>query len=510
MRWLALAPLFAATGCNWIYGLDKTELIDAAPPSELPPGLRTKLVWAIATTDGMGTIDPMLEYKAIGSEPSHSQQPVIQVGDDTSLMDAAYDLADGTFEIPYSLRESPHRIVYTLPGESVPNEVQWSLTNAFIAVPRTTRYDAPIPPSASGYSFTPMGLGGSLLAPVLITSGAFTYSANGSEFNQSGSNVQFPFATSADPVAGPLGAPQTAKGDWVLLAEYTARTAQQSSFGGWSLAKIDLSANTMVAQMPEPTWNTTTRTMSTLACTTTPADCVPGVSTAPTQQRLDSAVGAVNIADQIRHMSYGVSPSTELPGFLPGVAPLYIERPLILSFLESTQIDSTLAVADPSAGLGLERVITARLSNRRVVDGVTLTSSIQTITNVFSGAMPFPAPFAKNVVLGTTDLSTADSVIVSPTSGVQKLRWEAESGFKADDYVVTLYELTATSLAPVRIYHVLSPEVKVDGNLLAAGHHYAFAITARSGFPGAATGDFGTARYPFGSTTTFARTFNVQ
>ena len=37
------------------------------------------------------------------------------------LAQVTYDVTDdGSFEIPYALRTAPHRIVYTLPGESVP------------------------------------------------------------------------------------------------------------------------------------------------------------------------------------------------------------------------------------------------------------------------------------------------------------------------------------------------------------------------------------------------------
>src|SRR5258705_4591564 len=160
MRWLALAPLVAATGCNWLYGLEATISIDGGE-SELPPASRSKLVWAIATSDGMPAtagIDPVVTYKPIGSEMARPMLPTILVGDDNGLMPAAYDLGDGTFEIPFALRESPHRILYTLPGESVPHEVQWALTSAVMTVPRTTRLDAPAPPVGSGYKIPPVGL----------------------------------------------------------------------------------------------------------------------------------------------------------------------------------------------------------------------------------------------------------------------------------------------------------------------------------------------------------------
>jgi hypothetical protein len=515
MRWQALAPLLVATGCNWLYGLDKTIAVDA-PISELPPASRTKLVWAIATTDGMPAppaIDSQLVYTPIGSEAARPQPPLIQVGDDTKLDVAAYDTTDGSFEIPYELRESPHRIVYTLPGESVPHEVQWALTGAYLVVPRTTRLDPAPVPAASGYTITPMGLGTTttLVGPAIYTSGVFTFSNNGVDFEQSGASITYRFAEDAKPFAGPLGAPQASKGDWVMLGEFESRTTQQSSLRSYALTKIDLQANLMAMPSPEPMWitPTTERTLGTLACPGN--NCVPAPP-ANGLPRLHAVVGAGG--DEVTSMAYGVSPSTDLPGFLPGLPPSYVERPLIMPFLVSSRFDSTLTVTDPSAELGLDRVVFARNSVTRMVGAgaVPLTSSLQAITNKFDlNGLPFAAPLATNVMLGSANLSGAtDEVSVTASSDIVKLKFAPEATFTADDYVITLYEITGSSLAAVRIYHVIQPEVKISGSLLVSGHHYGFGITARTGFPTAETGDYGKATYPFGASTTFARTFIVQ
>jgi len=510
MRWLALAPLVAATGCNWLYGLDATIAVDGASEG-LPPGSRTKLVWGIATTDGQaGTsgIDPELVYKAIGSEAARPQMPVVLVGDDAGLSEATYDLADGSFEIPYALRESPHRVVYTLPGESVPHEVQWSVTGAFLVVPRTTRFDAPAAPTGSGYSITPTGLAGQLSAPALYTSGVFTTSDPASQFDQTTpGTIGFAFPQNARAVTSPLGAPQKAKGDWVLLADFAQQTGNQASVNAWALTQIDLAANMMTAPTTQPPWQTMKRTLSTM-CSAMPANCLPRGNPTPTAQRLDTILPGGTPG---RRLFVGVSPSTDLPGFLPGVAPQFIERPLMLSLAESTQIDAQVTLADPSSMLGLERVVAARLTSARSVGGATLTSAIQTITNVFNSSLQFAAPLATNVRLGSTSLSGAtDGVPMGASSSQQTLTWSSEAGYSASDYVVTLYEITGSALAPVRVYHVIAPEVKVDGSLLVAGHQYGFGITARAGFGAADRGDYQKAQYPFGVTTTFARTFAVQ
>ena len=185
------------------------------------------------------------------------------------------------------------------------------------------------------------------------------------------------------------------------------------------------------------------------------------------------------------HMSYGVSPSTDLPGFLPGIAPTFVDRPLMLPFADITSIVTGIMLVDPSAELALERVIAARAStSRTLTSGATLTSSLQGITNTFSASsLQFTAPLVTSARLGTTSLFDIESIPVPASSAMQELSFVTEAGFNVDDYIVTLYEVTGASLAVVRVYHVIASSVKVDGSLLASGHEYVFAITTRSGMP---------------------------
>ena len=520
MRRLALASLAAVTGCNWIYGLDATRALDAAPPAEvLPPAPRTKLVWAIATTDGTPAppmLDPVLVYEPIGSEVLHPALPTVQVGDETGLMDAPYDPADGSFEIPYGLRESPHRILYTLPGESIAHEVQWSVTGATITVPRTTRHDAPAAPGNAGYRITPVGLIGPLISPALFTSGVFTYTNNASEFEQNGSVITYRYAMYAHPLTAPGGAPEKSQGDWVLLGEFGSRGDGQSSLVGYALTQIELAGNTMGQPDSEPMWISglaSERTISTGACPG--VNCLPQPNKGQVNGRLDAALGSLG-GTASEELAYGVSPSTELPGFLPGVAPGYLPRPLMLPFLVTDGLDATLKLTDPSDLLGLERVVYASARRSRMIDNVTLTSAIQAVTNKFSGSIEYLAPLVISMKLGATSLSVADTdgAPIPGSSSLQKLTFQTEAGYTADDFVVTLYELAGVApsrtLVPVRIYHVLGPEVKIDGTLLVAGHEYVFGITARSGYGAADRGDYTKAQYPFGVSTTFGRTFVIQ
>jgi hypothetical protein len=234
-----------------------------------------------------------------------------------------------------------------------------------------------------------------------------------------------------------------------------------------------------------------------------------------------NALGALKGPFQ-EFMLYGMSPSTGLPGFLPGLAPDYLDRASILPFALSTSIDASITLKDPSLAvdgmgqkiLAFDRVISARVSAPRTVDGVTLTTAIQAITKNFVGQMQFDAPLALGVQLGGADLSTADGVMFDRSSPGIPLTWSIEPSvgtpILADDFIVTLFEVTPTGLAQVRIYQVLTNAVTIDGSLLQVGHEYVFSITARKGLGNTKQGDYRVVSYPFVEATTFPATFHIR
>ncbi len=508
MRRIALAPLLAVAGCNWVFGLEPAVPIDAPPPDqEVFP--RTKLVWAIATVDGKletNGFDPTVEYRPIGSEPLHPQVPSIQVDDGSGLVDATYDVLDGSFETP----KGPHRIVYTLPGESVPHEVQWEITEATLVVPRTTRADSPLPPDNSGYVITPTGLNVSLSAPIAYTSGVFTAADTIPSEDLGQGTVTYRYTAHARPLAGPIGTPLAAQRDWVVIADLVARTSDQSSVDGWAIARCDLVAN-MMTPCAADEWVTTERTLSTIGCPG--PSCLPAGNAGDTTQRLVNGLKGLGATISYK-FAYGVSPSTEIAGFIPGGPPTYLDEPLMLPFAMSTQIDSSVTLADPTPALGLPPVVFARVAYTRVVNGVTLASAIQTVTNDLTNKVEYPAPLATKITLADIGLGEdqADGVPFPATSDPITLALEVEqqSGVVAHDYVITLYEIVGTALKPVRHYHTITPNVKIDGALLVPSRTYVLGITARSGYDNASKGDYQKAKFPFGTATTFSRTFVVQ
>jgi len=508
MRRLALYGLFASAGCNQILGINQTAKLDAPADAQ---AIRTNLVWAIATTDGMPTtgVDSMLVYAGIGSEAARPMLPTIQVGDMSGLAETAYEPNEGAFDIPFALRTAPHRIVYTLPGESVPHEIQWSVAGAYLTVPRTTRKDAVAVPADSGYTIMPVGLGTTTPQfPGIATSGVVTFTMQAGEFETAPGTFTYRFASKAKPLAGPLGAPQSGLGDWVLVMNWVARSGSQSSVDGYAIAKLDLAPGTLSTPSTQPTWEATERTLSTLM---PPPNSFPSFSATGTKARMDSALGALAGTYRDR-MMYGVSPSLELPGFLPGTAPDFIERPLIIPFVDSSAQEPAVTLADPSEMLTTyARVVYSGIFTTRTASGAALTSALQSVSDVFAGSMPYPAPLVKAITFGGIDLSGAsDGVPVPVSSSLRELVFNPEPGVEADDYVVTLYQITSGQIAPIRIYHVLEGKVSIDGTLLASGNTYVFGITSRHGLPGADRGDYKKAMYPFGIATTFPRTFVIQ
>jgi hypothetical protein len=483
----ALALLVVtASGCNWVFGLEKTVVVDGGVDApDAPPSIRTKLVWGATKSNST-----QLDYTGILPD-----SPVIMVGEPLGgmpLQTVAYD-ADGSFAIPYTLREAPHRIVYTMPGDPVVHEVQWSVSGATLVVPRTSRVNPPPVPANSGYDLTPNGQTGALQTPLLMTTGVFTYTRGGAGFTKSGTNTKLNFTT-AKPLAGPLGAPEMSKGDKIIIADWVSRGSGLSSIAGYAITSVDLMSGGPTIPPTQPAWVTTQHMPS----TGSPTDPIPIVN----GTAIDTRLAKVSTGTGVQEMRYGATPSLNLPGFVDG-------QPMMLTFMEASPPQATFTLTDPTTDLGYEHVFAVRVSRTRTVDSATLTSSIQTITNELSSTLAFGAPLALNIKLSTTTVSTDATYPAS--SQATTLKWDAESGSTAHDYLVTLFEIPASgALIPRRVYQVLSPTVTVDGSLLDAGHKYTFAITSRNGFPNAKQGDYKTVSYPFTEATTFTGAISVQ
>lgn len=545
MRGIVLA-LLAASGCNWVFGLDHAvHAWDAGPPKmDAPPVASTSsyLKLAITTPDlctalSTCTTPPAIDFEPFGADPVRPERPVVRVGPlvaqgaDQPIPDllpdpVPYNVADGSFAVPTSVTTGAWRAVITLPGDPLPHEVQWNLDDSHhgtLIVPSTTRLQAPAVPMGSGYDLTPVG-GPMFVGPTIMTTGVFTYglaSANGTT-----AKLDF---SAAKPIDGPTGAPQASKGDLVILTETAAQGNNESSVDGWAVTSVDLQLGAHSTPATQPMWHRPT------------PQKIPGVdfNVTTNQARLTSALGSLYSGKPFAYRwTYGFSPNLGTFGFGEPAAPDYLEQPIILPIDVLTPVATppshmTFIDIDTSA-VPLPRALYAAMTDQRTlpsgacpsgVAGLRLTSGYATLiagSSDHSAALQigdFPALMARNEQLAGLDLGNTDcgSTLTATTSSLD-LTWSLEPpvglATSADDYEVVLYHImpgSPATLHPVRSYRVTAPLVQVDGALLESGQYYVFGITSHWGFPNASAADYTKSRTPpFGSTTKFAAVFHVQ
>jgi hypothetical protein len=513
--WRTAFALVAVAGCNQVFGLVPGRAHDAAPVDDVQiidaVMFPSSLTWSIAASGTTAISAP------IGSEASRPELPVIRVGTlDGPLEDAVYDVGSGTFGIRYDIAVVPHRIVYTLPGDLVVHEVQLDVAEARLVVPRTTRLDAPAAPAGSGYRITPPFATWS--SPILATSGVFTFTADPADFSISGQEVAMAFADT-DPLRGPMGAPQPALGDWVLVGDWGDLGDSVEGIRAYAKTELALVAGSLSAPPTgeQPLWNNVVTTFNNSHCAPNPNPnpvlCWPGSGAGNAQTRLggllDSQPGTIQ-----NLVEHGWSPSTALPPLVASTESGYLERPLTIPCgrraSASTLIKCADASLDSAANLGLERVAYQSYSRVREVEGVTLRSSLRVVARApFPGSLVLAAPLATSITLGNVSLSGASDGVTVAAASATELSFGVETAFTAHDFVVTLFEIIGDQLVPRRRFHVLGTSVRIDPDVFGHAKTYVFSITARNGMPAAASGDFELVQYPFSTATVFGRTFVV-
>lgn len=504
MRRIALSLLVAATGCNWVFGLHKTQPADAPPdtPDGPPdaPFLKMVFEYQVGTTDSSGA--PMA-----GAPIAISPPPTIELGAMGGMLSpATYDAATRTFIVPFDLPGNPWRLVYQLANDPVPTEIQWSANTAHLTLPSLQRAGDTPPPAGSGWDFKPTPTP-SIATPRVLTSGAFTFTqlAPGDLVN-GGKEVAFPFATEAKGLLSAVGTPKVASGDWALLYDYRFLTGSipntQYGAAGYAWVQADLAAGSLTTVTPA--WVTSTSVVSTL-----------NWSDLPNRNRMGtiSSLGGTCCTFQLE---YGILPSPNIPPFLP--SPTGVDRTSLVDLFvqtDNTTEPISITVNDPpTTEIKQPRMFLAAFTAPRTAYGVTLTNTLQTLGSAKTFA--FAGPLATSVTFGGVTLmnGSADNQSIPASTSTISLRWMPESSasitLSADDFVVTLYEIANSTLTPIRHYQVLAPRVEVDGNLLAKGHRYVFGITSRSGFPNAAQGDYSMVTLPFSETTTFPLAFVIN
>lgn len=528
----AAALLLALAACNQVFGIKDTQ----QQPDAADPMFTGHMNWVAPTASGSDT-----EVFGIGGEAIDSTPLALQIGSGAgsgsdTLAAAPYDPTTGTFRLGFMLAGQMWRLVYTLPGDDVSHEYQWNLQTPNLVIPRMTRKGATPVPANSGYDITAAT---SFTVPIVAVSGANTLGYP----TGSGGDVPYTYSTDAQPILGPLSAPDTS--DFVLVTDRVPQGGMRQGVAGFGVAQNPpaLTANMLTSLVVR--WTTATQVS------------VRPLQTQGTQlTRLTNALRTLaqdDTGSQLTnqpHMTYGLSPSLAIYGFRPAPTDCgtqtankategldCISSPAIIPLDEDGAFDSTIQVPDLSS-VPLTPVMYERLTIPRETHGVALVSAIQSmvtapnpptanegldaLSNTIQSAILVDAMHLDSVdISGATGPASAD---VPVTAGAQprlfsfnpRLGQDGALMARADDYAITLWQFQnpdspAAKLHAVRIYHVLdaSHGVYIEGALLQPGL-YVISVTARIGFPMAAQGDFRTIQYPLGESTVFTRQFRVQ
>jgi hypothetical protein len=218
-------------------------------------------------------------------------------------------------------------------------------------------------------------------------------------------------------------------------------------------------------------------------------------------------------------MEYGLTPSTLIPGFTSEGAPI------ILPLDIATQNLNQLTLVDTDGSVPMPHVLYSKVANTRQVSGtgIPLESSLEVVTTTTTKPIPvaYPAALSRNEMLGhkdgtgMQDLSSRDdppSITIDHDTMRLAFSFENGQGIGEDDIQITLYEIGAAALTPLRVYQVPGDATYalIDGRLMQANKRYVFSIRTRKGYPNAVDGDYHPVAYPFGQATKFSATFTAK
>ena len=516
-------------GCNRIFGIAETQPWDANP--DMP---HVVLTWQLATTSPSGAPSGALEYPpfATGAAPriqiATRDGQFTEVGYSSDTHTPGWILVPPEFflKAPGASTAATWRLAYTLPG-GVPHEVQWAPADKLghLVVPMVGRIDRSVVPTGSGYKITLPNLDTNtttLHAPSVLTTGLWTTGLTGP---LSGKTVDYDFAN-ASSLSGPPGIPDAAQGDRAFLIDYQVNPDNNgilctAAVGSTALTQLALTAGGHTAQ--DADWDTLRQRVTSE---------LPGNALFT---RLGAGLGALStmISSTESKFVFGAVPSTSFPGLIGSAPLLRLPVPVMQTLLSCPQGPQSQGPMTPSAIpmaaqptlLGdFPTVVHVQLVQARPVGalGVTLYSGMETVIAASAGGgfrMSFPAAIPTQITLATpaagrVDLvDNTDQIAIGAPTGAFTLGFapEAGVGLRADYYDVYLHRITTDGkLAPVRIYTVTAPEVRIDGSVLATGTNYVFEIRSYAGHVMAPRGDFAPVDYPYGSAVVFTRTFKTS
>jgi hypothetical protein len=511
----AVLGLLAAAGCNQIWGLDP---VDLAPPGDGPGDggntLRVHLRSQITRTDAAGFVDLTLDYGPI------TPPPAVQVGPvGGQVTGARYDSVEGAVPYPAELVGQPWRLVYTL-TDGIPREVQWSPPDgdlvAQIVEPLFGRAERLPVPAGGGYVITPVGSPAQHTLTRVFTTGLWTEGVFTGTL--SGATVNYDFGAKARSFSGPLGAPENAKVDHAVLADFRNSLGCRVTSGVAAFVVPDMVAGSLTPPAMQPTYLSADKQVRlTLAGTSIDA-------------RLQGLLGSRASATDLLRMEYGYTPSLGVFGFskVPPspVLDFYLPGPQLIAFAnctfpQGTGIYQSEAFADPiDLYDAFPRIVHVEVVNQRVKGLITLTSGFSAVvtsidynfTSDFSVAAPTGIKLLQNgmPIADLENLADESTPLPMGTAPVE-LVFGIEPGamLLADSFEILLYSIANNKLDLQRIYTVTDRKLTIEPGFLQPATEYVFEVRAYRGRPDIPRGNFATNAYPQFAVSLFTRTFKT-
>lgn len=508
--------LLLVAGCNQFWDLGPVELRGDGGGDASPDLPRIRLTTQIAQTRAQGQVDPVLAYGPI------SPPPTVQIGpyDPTEgeLVGATYE-ANGDVAYPKALVGKKWRLVYTL-EDGISREVQWSPPEGDrighiveLLIGRAERLPVP---AGGGYKITPVGSPGQHQNTRVFTTGLWTEGIFAGMIPP-GPTLDYDFGARARSLSGPLGAPEQAKLDRAVLADFQIADGCRSTTGVATFVVPDL-AGGLTAPDPQPAYlGADKQAILTLG------------GPVLIDSRLQSVLGTRGGGVELRRMAYGYAPSLDVFGFSKPVPEQALEfllpGPRMIAFATCTISPGagsrmTGTFADPAELRELfPRVVHVEIADQRMVGAVALTSgfsAVVTSSNLnFTSEFLVAAPTAVKLHRGGAPIADLagdlDGAVLPAGGGPLELTFEVEPNalLGADAFDVTLYRLSIGTLTRQRIYTVTDRAVAIDPSFLLPDNEYVFEIRAYRGRPEAARANFSVHTYPQYAATVFTRTFRT-
>lgn len=515
---LAVAVAVAATGCNYIFGLDPVHQLPVLDAPDARPGI-ARLTW----WQSQSTPYDHFEFPAIDGAK-------VQIGDlDGALADAPI-ATDGSFEIRQTPGQ-PYRLVYTLPDDPVPHEMQWSFIDGIhLTVPMFGRLPQTGLPQGAGFKLVDSDsrypCQPSPPAPVCLqqrtgltvfTTGTWMHGL--ASYNPS--KTPYPEITiDATAFAGYGGTTDNLSkdaGDVITFVHYTASPIPTTSWSADAFfvlpkqdTRLQAGSYTMPAS-PGVSWvdDTDTSVRIRLQLQLFPSDSAPALMSAYGALHPGVAVASEATAGAVANLSM---PQMSLPlrdGF-DGV--------LVMPLLHQTSWSNACAIHIDPFRFGLlpaadDRplgVVYRQYLSRAALPtgGPSLATGFQAVNGELlpdpgcpSTGPQLPPPIALRVPLATSatfgvPLTSDQTPVTLAHGGFQTLTFTLADATNTSDCTVTLYRVVDPDLVAVRTITVPAKtgmiDVHVPNDDFVAGATHVFRIACRDGFPGAASGDYST------------------